>query len=169
MSQRGFTLLELLIYVAIVAIVVVVLSSAVISFTRAKARAEAITETDEALRFVSERITRDVESARAITLPAVTGTSTSLSLTRDSVTVSYVISGTALTRTVGTTTEVLTNDRVVISSVDFVRTSNYEPLRAATSTGVRWTLRARHAFVAPEYAYDAQREGGAAIRNEITP
>ena len=51
----------------------------------------------------------------------------------------------------------------------FERTENYQPLTAATSTGVRWVIRARHAFLAPEYAYDAERIGAAEMRNFTTP
>ncbi len=169
MKQQGFTLLELLIYIAIVSIVVVVLASAVVSFMRAKARAEAITETDEALRFVGERITRDVEGARTLMSPEYAQASSTLTLTRDNVVVRYTIAGGAVVRVVGSTTEVLTNSRVTIGSMLFERTENYQPVTAATSTGVRWNIRARHAFLAPEYAYDAERAGSAEVRNEVTP
>jgi type II secretory pathway pseudopilin PulG len=168
-SHRGFSILELLIYIAILSIVVIVLSAALISFVRAKARVEAIVEVDEALRFISEQVTRDIEGAQAISLPAIGSGTSTLAFTHASSAAMYTLTNGVLYRTFGTTTETLSSERVVISSLIFERTENYEAQLPATSTGIRWVVHAQHRFIAPEYAYDGSRQGSAEVRNPVTP
>lgn len=165
--NRGFTLLELLIYLAIVSVVVTALTSALIMFNNVRAKTEAIMETDEALRFVSEMIARDVERASSIATPLQGEVGSVLSLIAyDNLSIEYRMQGSYLEKTTGSTTEKLTGNTIVVESVRFERTENFQPQLNATTTGISWIIRIRHASLATEYGYYAERRGSTKIRNE---
>lgn len=157
--QRGMTLIEILVYIALVSVIVTVLSSAYVSFVRANARVEAVAITNNNLRFVADSITRDVASADVVLFPEGAASST-LSLARSTSTVQYMVDGFGvLIRIEDGVSEKLTSGDVRVTDIRFERTMNVQPLLPATSTGVTWSVHMNYAAVASEYQYDAVRRG----------
>ena len=68
-SSRGFSLLELLIYMAILSIMSVILSASFLSLTKGRAKSESRTEVNSNLRFAMERIVQDINAASAVSAP----------------------------------------------------------------------------------------------------
>ncbi|OGG59942.1 hypothetical protein A3C89_03310 [Candidatus Kaiserbacteria bacterium RIFCSPHIGHO2_02_FULL_50_50] len=163
--ERGMSLIELLVYIAIVSIVVVVLSATYISFLNARAKTEAVAITDTALRYVAETLTRDVERATSIVTPASGVVGTSTLLMHGSSTIAYALLDGALTRTVDGVAETLTSDRVVVTQFALTHTENTQEVTGSTFDGLRWQLQAEHAYGANEYRYDAARHGAASRRS----
>mgnify|MGYP001558243732 CR=1 FL=1 len=100
--NRGFTLIELIIYLAIVSALVTSLILWSLSIGNVGARARGGAELNASGRFALEIITRDIEQATALVVPAGATPSSTLTLTNalgEAVTISIL--GGQLMRTVG--------------------------------------------------------------------
>lgn len=112
-NQKGTTLLELLIYVAILSLIFVVIGTTLTAIISAQKRIEAKRIVDQNLAFALEKIGQSIKEASA-----VTGTypSNELNLTIDGQTVIFSVSSEILRKTTGGNTYDLTSDKVTISS-----------------------------------------------------
>src|SRR3989339_2061277 len=88
-SSRGFSLLELLLYVAILSGLMVVVSDSFISLSRAREQAEARNEVNAAIRFAAERIRQDLKGASVVTTPILGTPATTLEATVSGATILY--------------------------------------------------------------------------------
>jgi len=79
-AQAGMSLLELLIYIAILSGLMVVISDAFIMLAKGRGQAEARSEVNSAVRFAAERIKQDVKNAGAISTPVLGTPANTLSL-----------------------------------------------------------------------------------------
>lgn len=94
----GFSLLELLIYISILSILVVAISSTFISLSKGRGQSNAKSEVNNAIRFATELIRQDLKNASSVSIPAVGTPNKSLVLVRDGNTITYDIAGGYLTR-----------------------------------------------------------------------
>ncbi len=116
-NNRGFSLLELLIYMAILAGFLVVLANLFFMITASSGKEEARAEVQQNLRFAIQQITTDIRSATAITEPVISSGGNALNITVGGIATIYSISGNGiLQKTRGAVTEDITTDRVAISS-----------------------------------------------------
>ena len=100
-ANQGFTLIELIIYLAIMSVFTVSLILWSLSVGDLGARARAGAEVNASARFALEIITRDLEQATSVTTPAPNATSSTLVLINDlGQTVTIDLSGGRLMRTV---------------------------------------------------------------------
>lgn len=163
--SSGFSLLELLIYVAILAIVIVAFSTAFISFNNTRAMSEAEREVNRALRFVGEKITRDLQHGGVLISPSDASATSTLHVVGE-VTSIYMLEGGRITRQIGTSTiEALSDARVRITELSFTRFENYNEVLQATSTSISWHIVAEYAHAAPEYGYTGTKQGTVLLRN----
>lgn len=156
--KQGFSLLELLIYIAILSILMVVISQVFIALTRGRGQAEARSEVNSAVRFATERIKQDIKRASAISLPALGTPSASLrATTTPNTMVLYDVSGGALRRTEGngtaTTTTNVTGDAILVDAPMFTRLENYNTVLQATTTAVRVEMVFRYNSVSSDWSY----------------
>lgn len=164
-TSSGFSLLEMLLYIAILSIVIMVFSAAFLSFTNTRARAEAEREVNRTLRYVGERVTRDIQESTRLIAPANTGTTSVLSLSGANDIVYTLLDG-RIMRQVGTSTgEATSDERVRVTELSFTRFENYNEVLQATSTSVTWHMIAEYAHVAPEYGYVGNKQGTVLLRN----
>lgn len=115
-NQHGFSLLELLIYMAILAGFLMVVVNLFFMISSSSGREEARAEVQQNLRFALQQITSDIRSATAVSVPASGGEGNTLSITVGGVVASYTVSGGILQRTRGASTENITTDRVTVNS-----------------------------------------------------
>ncbi|MBI2450972.1 MAG: prepilin-type N-terminal cleavage/methylation domain-containing protein [Parcubacteria group bacterium] len=126
-KKKGFTLIELIIYVGILGVVSLIIVNFFGVFGRTRAQNEARTEVEDNLRLAIEKISRDVRIASAISLPAAGGQSSTLGITIGGVSTTYQISGQGILQRVsgGTVLDITSNKVVVANNSDnFVRTDN---------------------------------------------
>ena len=128
-SSRGFSLLELLIYMAILSIMSVILSASFLSLTKGRAKSESRTEVNSNLRFAMERIVQDINAASAVSAPDPGAASSTLQLSLSGSTTTWRVITGQLQRTVG----VNPADRITSTAV--VASTNWPP---GTRSGV-WT------------------------------
>ena len=97
---KGFTLIELIIYFAIISVVSLVSVDILYSLSDSRGRIESRSEVNQNLRFAAERLVNDVHLATAVTIPSGTnifGNVLTMTLPSEG-SVSYSVSGGVLQR-----------------------------------------------------------------------
>ncbi len=126
-NNRGFSFLELIIYIAIFATFLMVIVNIFSIIVSSSAKEEARAEVRQNLKFAIEKITDEVYAASDITQPAADGTSSNvLALTVNGTPAQFDVSGGILQKTKGAATENITSDKVTVdvSSDIFRRVGN---------------------------------------------
>ncbi|MBI5147852.1 MAG: four helix bundle protein [Parcubacteria group bacterium] len=165
-SSRGFSLLELLIYVAVLAIVTVIVSGFFLAINKGRGQVDARTEVNQNIRFALSAIERDLSAASSVTVPATTGaTSSVLTLISGGNTVTYATTTlNRLQRTVNSLSEVIVSERVKIDSLSFVRLENTSNALGKTFVSVETGLGVSYDSESPDQQYSAARKTTMSLR-----
>ncbi len=127
-NSKGFTLLELLIFISIFTVVSTVFLSVLISMSRVQVRTIASSEVNQQSQFLISTIQRYVESSSLIELPANIQTSTlKLRMAKSSEDPTYIYLSNNivyLKQTDSGTPQALTTQKVKVNSLNFVKKSN---------------------------------------------
>lgn len=154
---RGISLLELLIYIAILSVLVVVVSDAFISLSKGRGQAEARSEVNSAIRFATQLIKQDVKNANAISVPSLGIPASSLSLNVSGNSILYDMAGGKLRRTVNAgTPETVTGNAVVVDVPNFTRLENFNPhigAAGATTTAIQVAMTMRYNASSTDWTY----------------
>lgn len=162
-NTRGFSLLELILYIAILSIISVVLSASFIALTQGRTRSESRTNVNSNLRFAIDKITQDVTSATLVTVPSF-GTGSSFTVIASS-TIAYSVVLGVLQRSVdGGAGQAITGSTVTVDAPVFTRTDNYNSVLNATTTSVQIQLTIHSKNTSPEGTYAATLESTASLR-----
>lgn len=161
--QKGFTLLELLLYVSVASILLVGVVSFLIVLQTARVKQTTISEVEQQGQQVMEYITQTIRNAEGVTSPTA-GTDDS-ALTLDVVAAAsdptvIALSGGRLQVSEGAapTTSYLTSDHVTISDLTF---SNSAISGTRDSITVSFTLSYLNLAGTQEYTYEATFSGAA--------
>lgn len=96
-SRKGFTLVEILLYFALVSLLFIQLTSLFITVLEAKQDAHATSAVERDGQFILARMTYDIQRASSVTTPAALGDQTSqLALTIDGSSYVYSLNGSTL-------------------------------------------------------------------------
>ncbi len=127
-SRGGFTVLELVIFAALFAIVAVIFITVLVSVVRVQARQGAAAEVNGQSQFLLQTIQSVVEQSSAIEVPADVATTTlklRMASSAGDPTYVYLQGGVAyLQQTSGGTSQPLTSARVTVSGLTFTRRTN---------------------------------------------
>lgn len=124
-EQNGFTLVELLISMALMGMFLVVLTDVVSTTLNVQSESEATSAVSEDGRFLLARLDYDMQRATAITTPAALGSSgPSLVLTISGVANTYALSSGTLQLTNGSGTSNLNSNETTVSGLSFQRLGN---------------------------------------------
>ena len=164
--KKGFTLLELLIYVAILAVLMVGISSAFISFNRGRGQVEARSEVNSNLQFVIEKISHDLKFASSVTTPAAAGSSSNtLVLVLDGLTITYNVSSGQLKRQVNSETpQTITSDKVTVATPTFTRLENINTVLPKTVVSIETNISMTYKSESPDYQYSEGKKTTTALR-----
>jgi len=126
-NGAGFTLIELIIYIGIVAIILLVAFNFGWEIIYGNVKSRVVRETQQNARFAMERIAREIRKARAINTPGPGGSSNILSLEMADPNLDptvFDVSDGKLRIAQGTLGPYeLTNDRVIVSALQFTNLS----------------------------------------------
>lgn len=135
---QGFSLLELLIYIAILSGLMLVVSDSFISLSKARGQAEARNEVNASIRFATERIRQDLKGASAVTTPVLGTPSTTLTATVAGVSIVYDTLAGQLRRKEGAASPVaVSGTNVFVNVTTFTRLENYNAPLNATTTAIQ--------------------------------
>lgn len=150
---RGMSLLELLLYIAILSGLMVVVSDAFISLSKGRGQAEARSEVNSAIRFATERIKQDIKNASAISTPILGTPASTLSLTVSGLPVVYDMLGGVLRRTEDGAMASTTGSFVSVESPVFTRLENYNSVLNATTTAIQTEMTFRYNSASTDWVY----------------
>jgi type II secretory pathway component PulJ len=124
-SHRGFTLVEAIIYMALLSVLLVALTDMFVSILNVKSESDAVSATVIDSRFVFARLRYDISRASSIITPAALGgSSTSLTAVVNGATTTFAVQEGRLMRTDAQGSESLTGPDTIISSSTFRRLGN---------------------------------------------
>jgi Tfp pilus assembly protein PilW len=165
MTNKGFTLLEALLYVAISSIVILGTSFLLISLLQTNVKNQTVAEVEEQGSFVVKLIDQSVRKATGINIPAAQANDVVLSLqmadAAKNPTIFSVTDGT-LNITEGAGAAVpLTNSMVTVSGLSF---NNYSATSSKGSVKILFTLSYKNSSGRNEFDYSKIFYGTASIR-----
>ncbi len=137
-SKKGFTLVELLIYIGLLTILMAILTRIFTGIIDVQLSSEATGAVEEDGRYIYSRLTYDVGRATGVVTPAVPGDqSNSLTLLIDGVANTYSISSNNLMLANGQGADQLNSEGTTISNVSFERLGN---VGGKDSVQVKYTI-----------------------------
>jgi type II secretory pathway pseudopilin PulG len=128
--KKGFSLLELLIYMALLAMILPAVAAIFLTVNSGRVRNEVRSAVDSNLRFAVDEIGNDVRSATSVTVPANGASLNSLTLITASGTVTYCVASGTLWRTA---TSTCTGGNAITDNTVFVATSTFTLYRNTNS------------------------------------
>ncbi|MFZ2205093.1 MAG: prepilin-type N-terminal cleavage/methylation domain-containing protein [Minisyncoccia bacterium] len=156
LSKKGFSLLELLIYLAILSVLVVVIANIFISLSKSNAQSQAKSEVNSAIRFASELLRQDIKSSSVISVPTTPGgtTSPTLTLTRDGVVIIWDTSAGVLRRKEGSANPInVTNANVLVGTPVFTRIENANQTFGTTNVSIGINITFSYNSASPDSTY----------------
>jgi len=126
-SQRGFTVLELLIFSAISAVIMVAFITILVTITRIQARQSSAAEVNQQSQFLLQTIQYYVERSSLIEMNQDVATSTlklRMAASSEDPTYIYLSGGMVYLQQSSTAAQALTTSRVTVPSLTFTRRSN---------------------------------------------
>ncbi|MCK9344618.1 MAG: hypothetical protein M0P64_00650 [Candidatus Pacebacteria bacterium] len=165
-QNSGVSLLELLIYIAILSGLMVIVSDAFIALSKGRGQSEARSEVNSAIRFAADVISRDVKNASAVSAPALGAPGSALTLTVGADTVYYDMLNGVLRRKVGVagTPEAVTGNFVTVDAPTFTRFENYNGVLNATTTAVQVVMTMRYNSSSTDWVYSDTLRTTATLR-----
>jgi type II secretory pathway pseudopilin PulG len=162
-KNNGFSLLELLIYIAILSVVTLVITGIFISVNQSRGRTEAVSEVNSNLRFAIEKISQDLRFSDSISIPAIANsTSTSLTMNVGTSTIVYCISGIYLKRQInGVCSDLsdnVTSGAVSVTSLIFKRIENTNVVLAKTIVSIGVDLVINYNSTSPDWQYSGEKK-----------
>lgn len=124
-SQLGMTLIELIIYMGLLSIFLVVLTSVFSSIINVQLESKSVSSVEEDGRYLLNRLTYDLRRASSITTPAsIGGSGSTLALVIDGSTYTYSQNGTNLQLVSPAGTDIINSIDTQISNLNFRRIGN---------------------------------------------
>ncbi|MBI5134169.1 MAG: prepilin-type N-terminal cleavage/methylation domain-containing protein [Candidatus Taylorbacteria bacterium] len=154
--RKGFTLLELVIYMGILSAISVVLAASFSSLIKGSSIAEARAEVNANVRFAMDSISRDVMRAVSVETPNTSTPSSNLLIQAQGATgmvdVAYSNDSGRLLREETPAFEHVTSSLVVVETLSFSLIENYNSVLDATTTSIGVEIAIRHADAATPYS-----------------
>lgn len=164
-TKKAFTLMEVLLYVSIVSIMLVVLSTFLAAISQSRVRSQVIADVNEQGVQIMQLITQTVRNATSITVPAAAGSGSTLTVVVPTGSLSpttFDLSSGVMRIKEGAGAVVnLTSNRVTVSSLTFTnltRTGTFGTVR------IQFTLAHTNPDNRKEFSYSETFYGTATLR-----
>ncbi len=165
-SQKGFTLVEMVLYVAICSILLVTISVFLSFLLDARVRSQAITEVNQQGFQVMSLLTQTIRNGRSIQTPSIGLASSTLSLTTGNALINptlFYVSGTTIKIKEGSQADIpLTNGRVMVSELTFQNVSSSSSVEKIIR--ISYTVEYINPTGRDEYSFSKTFNGSATLR-----
>ena len=169
-SQKGFSLLEILIYVAIVSVITLSIGTVFVSLNKGQSKVDVKNEVNSNILFGLEKLKQDFLQATGVTVPATAGaTSSSLGLTISSSTTTYCAVTGRLRRAQSgaacdANAEPITSDKVIVDSLNFTRLENTNTVLGKTIVSVQTSITVSYNSISPDMQYTETKQTTSSLR-----
>ena len=161
-KQKGTSLIEVLLYIALFAIIIVPISYFIPAISEAKAKNVAISEVDQQGLQVSRLITQTIRNSKAVNYPLQGGSANQLSLGAEVISpTTFEISDGVLEIRENGNINILTSPQVVSSNLVFF---NYSAANTPGTVRFQFTLSYKNTLGRQEYDYSKTFLGSASLR-----
>ncbi len=154
-KQQGFSLLELIIYLALLSGMMLIISNIFVDLSKGRGRAEARNEVNAAIRFATERIRQDAKGASAVITPNLGTPGATLQMTVNGTPITYDVLLGQLQRNDNGVITITTGTNVFVNTPTFTRLENYNTTLLATTTSVQVDMTFRYNTSSTDWAYSA--------------
>lgn len=158
MDNKGFSLIELIIYIGLVSVILLSITSFLFTLLNARARNEVITEVGQQGVFVMQKITQTVRNAQTINAPTPGTAGVALSL--NSAVFDLANEALRVARN-GNTPVDLTNSRIIVSDLSF---NNLSRTGTPGLVRVQFTLSHKNPGAKALFEYSKTFYGSASLR-----
>lgn len=154
-SLAAFTLMELILYLAVLLVMSVVLSNTFLLLNKGGSNVQAKSELNSNFNFVNAKIKRDIYMASLLNTPASVGaSSTILDLTVNGQSIKYTLNSNRVTRQINSqAAEYLSSDLVKINSLTFTRSENSNSILGKKIVGVEINISGAYNSSSPDLNY----------------
>jgi|GEM_PF-4832907 prepilin-type N-terminal cleavage/methylation domain-containing protein len=159
--NRGFSLLELLLYIAVISIITLVLSSTLVSIYYGRGAAESRMEVNADLNYVFNRLGQDLkaEDSVMVSVPELAGaTSSVLTFTAAGATITYDVDSGKVRRTADAVPQYITGDDVAVDSLSFTRIENANASLSKTFISISVAMQARYNGTSSDKEFTESKE-----------
>jgi prepilin-type N-terminal cleavage/methylation domain-containing protein len=164
-QKRGFTLIEVLLYMAVSSVIIFTLASVLYILTPAQAKNRTVIEVEEQGLFVTQEIIKRIREAEGVTAPSAGVSAATLTLDTASTSTDPVVftlsSGVLQLEEAGGGAVSLTNDRVTVSGLSF---SNLSKADTPGVVSFEFTLTHINPELRNEFDYEQIFRGSASLR-----
>ena len=166
-SERGFSILELIIYIAIFAVISTAAVDMALNLNAGWTKSKVESEVQQNLRFAMEAIAQNVQNASAVTIPAAGASGNSLTLVSDGQTIQFFLTGTMLQKQIGANpAENITTDKVKITYVNFRTLQNTASSNSGIiATTTEFAMRMEYNSSETQFSYAQNATSTERIRN----
>ncbi len=165
-NQKGFTLVEMILYVAICSILLATISIFLSFLLGARVRSQSITEVNQQGFQVMNLITQTIRNGRSIEVPSIGTSSTTLSITTGNAllnpTVFMLSSSTVRIKEGSSSVLPLTNSRITVSNLLFENVSSISSVEKIIR--ISFTVNSVNAGGRSEYSFSKSFSGSATLR-----
>jgi len=155
-SRKGFSLFELIIYIAILSGLMVISSNMFISLSKGHGQSSAKVEVNSAIRFATEILRQDIKNASIVSVPIAVGSDDTLTLTRGGNVIIYDVLGGSLRRKEGDSAAVsLTGPDISVGTPSFTRIENKNLIFNTTNVGIKAEMIFSYNSTSPDWNYSA--------------
>ncbi len=156
--KNGFTLLELLIYIAITSLVMLSVIQGLLILNRGRGVVSARSEVLANIRFAIEKMRQDIKKSTNIIIPETAGaTSGGLEVLVSGSTVRYCVVSLQLYRSVNSqcdeTGELVIDPISAVDSLSFTRLENTNAILAKTTVSIEISLTMSYKSASPDWQY----------------
>ena len=141
-SSKGFTLIEIILYMALLSIFLLTLTDIFVSILDVQLESDATSAVEQDGRFLLSRLAYDINRANAITTPGAIGSSSnSLEMTIAADTYTYTLSGSDLQLTVNFgTLNNLNGSETAVSNLSFQKIANSAVVGTKETIKINFTI-----------------------------
>ncbi|OGY99096.1 MAG: hypothetical protein A2945_05250 [Candidatus Liptonbacteria bacterium RIFCSPLOWO2_01_FULL_52_25] len=169
-TESAFSLLELLIYMALLSVVMLAVGGIFVGINVGRGKSEAYAEVNSNLRFAIQQISNDLRAATSVTTPSAAGTSSSTLTMSASGTVIYCVVSSTLRRQTGggacaASSDAITASTVLVTTSTFTRLENTNAVLNKTAVSIKIDLVMSYNATAPEQQYSEEKITTVALRN----
>ncbi|MBI3671725.1 prepilin-type N-terminal cleavage/methylation domain-containing protein [Candidatus Azambacteria bacterium] len=155
-AERGFSILELLLYMAIFTIISFGLVNMISTLNKGWTRSQVESEVQQSLRYAISAISNDIRKASFVSQPTAGSSGSLLDMNISGQSYKYFLTGAALQKQIGTNpAENITGNNVQVKNLVFYTVATPAQTNAQiTATTTQFYIKVGYNSSNPEYSYD---------------